>query len=1179
MVKRALTLMTLAAGVMLVTLLASAALMADSAKAITVPSLKIDAPRQVEAGQPIKIRLRVTGAADIGGYETNLLFDTQAAELGGLAQHGKDLTKFGRDVGALGPVEQPWGVSFGAFSCPVDNCVRPGKGPKAKRGIGGTVEPATVTIVPEGAGRLEFRLAATKFVDATGKPVQLNQADRSFVVQVGPRQPGVSHPAPRTNPWDLKNSSPSSVRSPDLTQNESVTHADAMEAAIDWTMLREMGSACGADVEQPSRDVNRDGCIDVADLQTIVANYDTNAANSVPSNNAENANGEPANLAVATISSFFNWMSIQPAVAQEASTFTVNSTGDGADANAGDGTCATSEGVCTLRAAIEETNLHPGADTIAFNIPGTGVKTITLGSTLPTVNDETGPTTIDGYTQPGASPNTNDLISNAKIMVQITPSTTYPTGVYGLTVSSPGNIIRGLAIFKVRKATWLYGPNSTNNTIAGNFIGTNAIGSFGAAAFVDEGEGVAVQNQASKNNVGIASLEGRNVISGNARRGVTLYADCNSNRVVNNIVGLGPAGDKRLANLRIGIDLNLSAANNQIGGTASNERNVVSGNGWEGIELSHGETNTGNNIIGNFVGTDTTGNAAPLYASHERWSVQIEDRPTNNVIADNVIGNSSAGGGILLANAANGTQVRGNRIGISRDGSAIPNARSGVQVDGPSGLPSRDSRIGPGNVIANNGVDGIRIVGEHSDRHTITHNSIFGNAGLGIDLAPLGSPNANDAGDLDSGANQQLNFPEAETATTQQVTGTVCGGCMVEVFLADRGVGAHGQGKSFVGSAVANTDGSFAVPVSGVAEGEHITTTATDTAGNTSEFSPNKVVEAGAPPADTTAPASPTGLTATGGEGNVSLDWDDNTEADLAGYSVYRSTTSGGTYTRLTSSLLTSSTYADNDVIAGTTYYYVISATDTSGNESDSSNEASATPQEATDGTGTSTALSFDGTDDWVSVPTSNLLNKTATNARTYELKIKTSSDVSSRQFVYEEGGGTNGFSVEIEGGRLYFNAWSDSKGWPTVSASGLVSANTVYHVAGVYEQSSGELRLYLDGVLQQSSGGVGTMPWHQDGVALGGIGGTTRDHIGTNVSSGSYYGGLVEEFRGWEGARTQTQIQNNLDSDLTGGESGLIILYEIDEGNGTTLNDSTANNLHGTINGASWTTMEDSNE
>ena len=97
----------------------------------------------------------------------------------------------------------------------------------------------------------------------------------------------------------------------------------------------------------------------------------------------------------------------------------------------------------------------------------------------------------------------------------------------------------------------------------------------------------------------------------------------------------------------------------------------------------------------------------------------------------------------------------------------------------------------------------------------------------------------------------------------------------------------------------------------------------------------------GAP--DTTPPASPTGLGATAGDGSVSLDWADNTEPDLASYTVYRSTTSGSGYGVIASGLAVSA-YMDNTAANGTTYYYVVTATDTSSNESANSSEVSATP-------------------------------------------------------------------------------------------------------------------------------------------------------------------------------------------------------------------------------------------
>ena len=95
---------------------------------------------------------------------------------------------------------------------------------------------------------------------------------------------------------------------------------------------------------------------------------------------------------------------------------------------------------------------------------------------------------------------------------------------------------------------------------------------------------------------------------------------------------------------------------------------------------------------------------------------------------------------------------------------------------------------------------------------------------------------------------------------------------------------------------------------------------------------------------DTTPPAAPTGLTALAGGTTVDLDWDDNGESDLWGYTVYRATASGGPYSTVNGTLLTVSEFADTGLTGGTTYYYVVTATDFSENDSSFSNEASATP-------------------------------------------------------------------------------------------------------------------------------------------------------------------------------------------------------------------------------------------
>ena len=92
-------------------------------------------------------------------------------------------------------------------------------------------------------------------------------------------------------------------------------------------------------------------------------------------------------------------------------------------------------------------------------------------------------------------------------------------------------------------------------------------------------------------------------------------------------------------------------------------------------------------------------------------------------------------------------------------------------------------------------------------------------------------------------------------------------------------------------------------------------------------------------------PAAPSNLAATPDNAKVDLNWDDNGEPDLAGYNVYRSTTLGGPYTKIYGSLVGVSNYTDTSVSNGTTYYYVVTAENTT-LESGYSNEASATPQD-----------------------------------------------------------------------------------------------------------------------------------------------------------------------------------------------------------------------------------------
>ncbi|MFA5423482.1 MAG: hypothetical protein WC374_06445 [Phycisphaerae bacterium] len=116
--------------------------------------------------------------------------------------------------------------------------------------------------------------------------------------------------------------------------------------------------------------------------------------------------------------------------------------------------------------------------------------------------------------------------------------------------------------------------------------------------------------------------------------------------------------------------------------------------------------------------------------------------------------------------------------------------------------------------------------------------------------------------------------------------------------------------------------------------------TAVDNVLNESGFS-NEVYAAAI---DTNFPAIPTNLAASAGNETILLEWDDNTEPDLAGYNIYRSTHTGGGYIKLNEALLTNPSYTDSNVTNDVIYYYVVTALDLVLNETENSNEVAAQP-------------------------------------------------------------------------------------------------------------------------------------------------------------------------------------------------------------------------------------------
>ena len=191
-----------------------------------------------------------------------------------------------------------------------------------------------------------------------------------------------------------------------------------------------------------------------------------------------------------------------------------------------------------------------------------------------------------------------------------------------------------------------------------------------------------------------------------------IHLDGNNSIIAGNWIGLDASGTTELGNASPGV--HVLGANNVIGGTGPNERNVISGNAAEGIRID-GAGATGNLVQGNFIGTDRTGTIA-LGNAGDGISIQggasgqhhrRRRRGARNVIAGN-LGDGSVFDGI----GSTDNVIRGNYIGLDAAGTtAIGNGGSGIWLSGASGKTIGGTAPGARNVIAGNLVDGITGIG------------------------------------------------------------------------------------------------------------------------------------------------------------------------------------------------------------------------------------------------------------------------------------------------------------------------------------------------------------------------------------------------------------------------------------------------------------------------------------
>jgi hypothetical protein len=301
-----------------------------------------------------------------------------------------------------------------------------------------------------------------------------------------------------------------------------------------------------------------------------------------------------------------------------------------------------------------------------------------------------------------------------------------------------------------------------------------------------------------------------------------------------------------------------NATNNRIGGTGTAAANLISGNAGNGIDLQFATAIT---IQANFIGTDRT----LSWAVGNGGSGIFADADSSGAI----IGGGTGAGNVLSGNQGAGVDLHGssnvvfgNFIGTEFTGTTpLGNCFGGVFLyTAASGNTIGNGLPGHGNIIAYNGGaciypppagNGVQVCGPASTGNGIRFNAIYSNAGLGIDLCPLGVT-TNTPGGPHVGPNNLQNFPILTSATNSLGMLRLEGDfnstpdtTFVLDFYANKQCdpSGYGQGERHIGTGILPTDGAgnahfiYSFPTN-VTHFTNITATATDPGNNTSEFSP-----------------------------------------------------------------------------------------------------------------------------------------------------------------------------------------------------------------------------------------------------------------------------------------------------------------------------------------------------
>jgi len=444
-----------------------------------------------------------------------------------------------------------------------------------------------------------------------------------------------------------------------------------------------------------------------------------------------------------------------------------------------------------------------------------------------------------------------------------TTNSTLPTSPLGVANLLSGNADDGVFIF---------GPDSTNNLVSENLVGTTVTGK---APLANNQTGITIRGA-------VGNTVSFNTVSGNNVAEVRLQESAESNNVTNNFIGTDPDGSAQVGGAGPGVLLETGTTDTTV------RRNVISGNLSDGVVLRSGAT--ANIIRVNRIGIDSSAVTAIPNTGN---GIRVESSGNEIGGGDgegNVISGNRENGILFTTNGATGNAVVGNRIGTNGYGdNAVPNQGHGVSITAGATNNTVGTSNFTGNLIAFNTMTGVSVTSGVGN--TIRGNQLRANGRLGIDLNE-DAVTFNDPGDADSGPNGLQNFPVITDVSSDGSSTTVTGflnslpSQSYELdFYANSSPDSsgHGEAEYSLTSATVTTDtgghADFSVTVDGgIAAGTAVSATATDTNGSTSEFSANFGFGVDLTPPDIqNCQVTPRSLPGNGGTVTFSADVTDNT--------------------------------------------------------------------------------------------------------------------------------------------------------------------------------------------------------------------------------------------------------------------------------------------------------------